>query len=62
MVDVMARRVTAMIGIVVIIGLALMLIWRVYLHHRQIRLSDDDSALVRLSSPSSHEVRADLRR
>jgi hypothetical protein len=30
----MARRISAMLGIVVIVALALLLMWRVYLHHR----------------------------
>ncbi|MGZ8796738.1 MAG: hypothetical protein ACXW2F_05280 [Thermoanaerobaculia bacterium] len=30
----MARRISAMLGIVVVVGLALTLMWRVYLHHR----------------------------
>jgi hypothetical protein len=30
----MARRICAMLGIVVVVGLALTLMWRVYLHHR----------------------------
>jgi hypothetical protein len=34
------RRLTAMLGIIVIVGLALLLMWRVYLHHRS--GSDDD--------------------
>lgn len=30
-----ARRIAALIGIVVLIGLALTLLWRVYVHHRE---------------------------
>lgn len=37
----MARRVTALVGIVVIIGLALILMWRVYLHHERTRQGEE---------------------
>jgi hypothetical protein len=48
----MVRRLGAMLGIIVIIGLALMLMWRVYLHHNQIRTTDEESILA-LLSPST---------
>ena len=47
----MARRVGAIIGIVVVIGLALSLMWRVYLHHRQIRDVDEEPAVVVFLQP-----------
>ena len=31
----MARRISALLGIVAIVGLALVLMWRVYLHHER---------------------------
>jgi hypothetical protein len=43
----------AMLGILVILGLALILMWQVYLHHRHLPLSDDESALVRSSRPQA---------
>ena len=42
-----ARRTGAMIGIVVLIALALMLVWRVYLHHERTDEFGDEPALVR---------------
>ncbi|HUP49630.1 MAG TPA: hypothetical protein VNA04_12665 [Thermoanaerobaculia bacterium] len=44
-----ARRVSAMLGIVVVIGLALALMWRVYLHHQRSRMPPDEPTLVSLS-------------
>lgn len=41
MVSVMARRVSALLGIVVIVGLALALMWRVYRHHEAAQLHDE---------------------
>lgn len=48
----MARRLSAMVGIVLILGLALALIWRVYLHHIQGGEVEDEPALVLLSRPA----------
>ena len=31
----MTRRISALLGIVAILGLALVLVWRVYLHHER---------------------------
>lgn len=31
----MARRVSALVGMVIIIGLAALLVWHVYLHHQR---------------------------
>ena len=42
----MARRLTALVGIVVIVSLALALMWRVYLHHQQIRDVEEVPAVV----------------
>jgi hypothetical protein len=44
-----ARRITALLGMAVIIGLLLILIWRVYLHH-QSRVPPEEPAVVRLDS------------
>ena len=46
----MARRISALIGIAVVIGLALMLMWRVYLHHQQIRDVEEVPAVVQVKS------------
>jgi hypothetical protein len=43
------RRITALLGMAVIVGLLLILIWRVYLHH-QSRLPPEEPAVVRLGS------------
>lgn len=40
-----------MVGIILILGLAMTLIWRVYLHHTKAREIDDEPALVLLLSP-----------
>jgi hypothetical protein len=45
----MLRRISALLGIVAILGLALLLLWRVYLHHEG-DPRPDDSTLVALSS------------
>lgn len=37
----MARRVSALVGIVVIIGLVLLLMWDVYRHHEGMHLRDE---------------------
>jgi len=42
----MTRRVGAILGIFAIVGLAVALIWRVYLHHEQIRDVEEVPALV----------------
>jgi len=41
----MARRVTALVGIILIVGLLIVLIWRVYLHHAS-RVPADEPAVV----------------
>lgn len=48
--DGMLRRLTAMIGIVILLGLALALMWRVYLHHERSLTPSDEPALVSLGS------------
>lgn len=40
------RRVGAIVGIVIVVGLALTLMWHVYLHHAQIRQVDEEPAVV----------------
>lgn len=42
----MTRRVSAIIGILVIVSLAAALMWRVYLHHLQIRDVEEVPAVV----------------
>lgn len=42
----MARRVTALLGIIMIVGLALLLMWRVYLHHRAGGDEDDEPGVI----------------
>ena len=42
----MARRIGAMLGIVVVVGLALTLMWRVYLHHRAAGEEYDEPGVV----------------
>ena len=41
----MARRITAFIGMVLILGLVLFLAWRVYLHHTFGALTDDPAVV-----------------
>ncbi|MDQ6799224.1 MAG: hypothetical protein M3041_00135 [Acidobacteriota bacterium] len=41
----MARRVTAFAGMVALIGLLVVLVWRVYLHHQQ-GVPSDEPAVV----------------
>jgi succinate dehydrogenase hydrophobic anchor subunit len=41
----MARRVTAVVGIILIVGLLIVLIWRVYLHHES-RVPAEEPAVV----------------
>ena len=47
----MARKLGAMIGIIVILGLALALVWRVYIHHRDSGVGEDEPAVVSLETP-----------
>jgi hypothetical protein len=42
----MARRIGAMLGIVMIVGLVFFLIWRVYLHHRQAGDEDEEPGVI----------------
>ena len=46
---IMARRVTAVVGIIVIVGLLIVLVWRVYLHHLS-RVPADEPAVVAIIS------------
>jgi hypothetical protein len=43
----MVRRITALAGMVAIVGLALLLLWRVYLHHER-GSRPEDTTLVAL--------------
>lgn len=45
----MLRRLSALLAMVAILGLALLLLWRVYLHHQGYS-RPDDTTLVALSS------------
>ena len=45
----MLRRISALLGMAAILGLALLLLWRVYLHH-QGHSRPDETTLVALSS------------
>jgi hypothetical protein len=51
----MARRVTALVGIILFVGLLIVLIWRVYLHHES-RVPADEPAVV--SILGAHAVNA----
>jgi hypothetical protein len=42
----MTRRVSAVLGIVVILSLAILLMWRVYLHHRAAGDTDDEPGVI----------------
>ncbi len=44
----MARRVTALFGMVALIGLLVVLVWRVYLHHEHAVPSDEPSVVSNL--------------
>lgn len=44
----MARRISALLGILVLVGFALALAWRVYLHHNNSGINDSEPALVSL--------------
>jgi hypothetical protein len=40
------RRIGAMLGIVIIVGLVCILMWRVYLHHRQSGDESDEPGVI----------------
>jgi hypothetical protein len=42
----MTRKVSAIIGMVVIVGLAVALMWRVYLHHQRVHEVEEEPAVV----------------
>lgn len=44
----MARRVTALLGIAIVIGLVLTLMWRVYVHRQSAGEDDGTPSMVRL--------------
>ena len=47
----MTRRIGATFGMVVIVGLTLFLMWRVFIHHKQAGGEDDEpSVIARVSS------------
>ena len=51
----MARRIGAMFGMVLIVGMTLFLMWRVYIHHKQAGGEDDEpSVIARLSSVKNY--------
>ena len=52
----MARRLGAIAGIIVILGLVLALVWRVYLHHRDSGVGEDEPAVVLLDPPVSGKI------
>ncbi|PYQ47341.1 MAG: hypothetical protein DMF59_19115 [Acidobacteria bacterium] len=41
----MARRITAVIGMVALIGLLIVLVWRVYLHHERGAPADEPTVV-----------------
>ena len=45
----MARRITAFLAMIALVGLLLLLAWRVYLHHER-GISPDEPAVVSLDS------------
>jgi hypothetical protein len=49
----MVRRIFAMIAIVILLGLALAMMWRVYLHHERSIADPDEPALVKYQSQAS---------
>lgn len=50
----MARRISAVLGILAILVLVLLLMWRVYLHHRAGGDEDDEPGVIAsLSAPHS---------
>jgi hypothetical protein len=48
----MARRVTALLGMLALIGLLMVLVWRVYLHHEH-ALPTDEPAVVQIFPTSA---------
>jgi hypothetical protein len=42
----MARRIGAMLGMIIIVGLVCILMWRVYLHHRQSGDESDEPGVI----------------
>lgn len=44
----MARRVTAVVAMVVLLGLLAVLVWRVYLHHQHALPSDEPAVVSNL--------------
>lgn len=42
----MARRLTAMLAMIAIVALALLLMWRVYLHHTQAGDAEDEPGVI----------------
>ena len=51
----MTRRVSAVVGIILIVGLLIVLVWRVYLHHES-RVPAEEPAVVSITS--THHVNA----
>ncbi|MGZ8831929.1 MAG: hypothetical protein ACXW19_01880 [Thermoanaerobaculia bacterium] len=56
----MARRISAMLGIVVVVGLALTLMWRVYLHHRAAGDEYDEPGVVAAAGTAPEVVGCQL--
>ena len=53
-----ARRIAALAGIIVLLALALSLLWRVYVHHRQANPYErDEPVTVELNVPASTFVK-----
>jgi hypothetical protein len=52
---VVARRISALLAIVILLGLVLVLMWRVYVHHRSLR-ERDETVIVSLDAPPSASV------
>jgi hypothetical protein len=48
----MARRISALIGIVVIVGLVLILMWNVYLHHEGVRVHEEPAIVALDATPA----------
>ena len=46
----MARRIGAFAGILILVGLALALVWQVYLHHRHSGLDEREPEVVSIRS------------
>ncbi|HYH08586.1 MAG TPA: hypothetical protein VEK11_16135 [Thermoanaerobaculia bacterium] len=54
----MARRITALAGFFAVLALALMLLYRVYMHHRAAEPYDEDEgAVVRVDIPATAPVK-----